>query len=80
MCWARQLSFHLERPMKHLQTHPPLLRSGPGSTLVRKYNEIALALTEYEVVHYKAWLQMVEKAQQCLHVSCPIFCPQGIPE
>ena len=69
MCWARQLSFHLEKPMKHFQAHPTLLKSGPGAALVRKYNHIALALTEYEIVHYKAWLQMVEDAQHCLHVS-----------
>ena len=67
--WARQLSFHLEKPMQRFQKHPPLLKSAPGSVLVRKYNHIALALTEYEIVHYRAWLQMVEQAQNCLHVS-----------
>lgn len=69
MSWARQLSFHLEKPMKCFQKHPPLLESNPGRVLVRKYNQIALALTEYELVHYKAWLQLVEQAQHCLYVS-----------
>ena len=69
MCWARQLSFHLEKPMKHFQNHLPLLKSGPGSALVRKYNHICLTLTEYEIVHYKAWIQLVEQTQSHLHVS-----------
>ena len=69
MCWARQLGFHLEKPMKRFQAHPALLDSGPGHLLVRKYNQIAVALTEYEILHYKAWVQLVEQAQHCLHVS-----------
>lgn len=55
--------------MKRFQAHPPLLKSGPGCVLVRKYNCIALALTQYEIVHYRAWVQLVEQAQHCLHVS-----------
>lgn len=69
MCWAHQLSFHLEKPMKHFQNHPQLLKSSPGSALVRKYNIIARALTEYEIVHYEAWRKLVEQAQDYLHVS-----------
>ena len=69
MYWARQLSFHLERPMHEFQKKPSLLKSGPGSALVRNYNQIALALTEYEIVHYKAWLKLVEHTQHSLHVS-----------
>ena len=72
MCWARQLSFHLEKPMEHFQTKPELLKSGPGSALVHKYNQIALILTEYEVVHYKAWLKLVEQAEHSLNVRLVI--------
>lgn len=55
--------------MKRFQTHPPLLKSGPGCVVVRKYNKIALALTNYEIVHYRTWVQLVEQAQHWLHVS-----------
>lgn len=37
--------------------------------VVRKYNKIALALTNYEIVHYRTWVQLVEQAQHWLHVS-----------
>ena len=70
MCWARQLSFHLEQPMKHFQAKLKLLKSGPGSALVHKYNQLALTLTEYEVVHYKMWLKLVKQTENSLDVSC----------
>ena len=66
--WARQLGHHLEQPIVRLQARPALLDNGPGRAVVRRYNKIALALTEYEIVHYKAWVEMVDKAQQFLHV------------
>ena len=69
MYWARQLSYHLERPMHYIQRNPKVLKSVDGSALVRKYNQIALALTEYEILHYKSWLKVVEHAQYSLHVS-----------
>lgn len=69
MCWARQLSFHLEQLMKHFQAKPKLLKSGPGSALVHKYNQVAFTLTEYEIVHYKMWLKLVEQAERHLNVS-----------
>lgn len=68
VAWARQLGHHLEQPIARLQARPALLDSGPGRAMVRRYNKIALALTEYEIVHYKAWVEMVDKAQQFLHV------------
>ena len=56
--------------MKHFQAKLKLLKSGPGSALVHKYNQLALTLTEYEVVHYKMWLKLVKQTENSLDVSC----------
>ena len=49
-----------------------LLSSAQGRNVVRKYNKVALVLTEYELVLYQAWVSNMETANKSLHVSSPV--------
>lgn len=55
--------------MNYIKDYKDIVQSFPNSKLLfRKYNKTALVLTEYELVHYKAWLKMVDNAQKYLQV------------
>ena len=66
--WARQLYQHLEDPMNIFKLRPALLGSVTGRTVVRKYNKVALALTEYEMILYKAWAEHVTNTNATVQV------------
>lgn len=68
IAWSRQLVRHLEEPMEVLKERDALLHSAQGKAVVRKYNKMALALTEYEILHYQAWVQVLEVGQKNLQV------------
>lgn len=58
--WARQLLRHIEEIMERLKVKKSVLLTAQGKAVVRKYNKMALVLTEYEIVHYQSWLKIVE--------------------
>lgn len=56
--------------MNILMAREGLLQSEQGKAIVRKYNRVALALTEYEIVHYRAWVENIDTVQNILQVCC----------
>ncbi len=69
IAWARQLIYHLEKPMEILKNYNHITKSFPTTKLLyKKYNKTMVVLTEYELVHHKAWLKLVEIGQKSLQV------------
>ena len=75
--WAHQLYKHLEGPIQLLKAKKGLLLSAQGKALVKKYNNMALVLVQYEIVHYQSWVSNIECAHQYLQVGaaeCAYLC------
>jgi len=53
-----------------------LLGTSLGRMVVKKYNRIALVLTEYEILHYRSWVRIIELTQKYLQVSRLRICSQ----
>ena len=66
--WARQLLRHIEQIMDLLKVKSSLLQLTQGKAVVRKYNRMALVLTEYEILHYQSWIKIVEVCQRNIQV------------
>lgn len=66
--WAHQLLKHMEQPMELIKVHDNLLHTPHGKAVVKKYNKMAVTLTEYELVHYHSWIQQVEATCSNLQV------------
>lgn len=67
--WAHQLLKHMEQPMELIKVHKNLLQTPQGKVVVKKYNKVAVLLTEYEIAHYRAWIHLVEDTCNNLQVS-----------
>ena len=73
--WARQLLHHIEQPMDLVKVRRDLLHSCHGKAIVKKYNKMALVLTEYELVHYRSWTSIIEATSNNLQVRGPhVLC------
>ncbi len=46
--------------MDLIKVHKNLLETAHGKTVVKKYNKMAMILTEYEVIHYRSWRQIID--------------------
>jgi len=66
--WARQLLHHLQQPMDMLKVRRELLQTGQGKAVVKKYNKMALVLTEFELVHYQNWTSIIDTTSNNLQV------------
>lgn len=73
IAWSRQLYRHIEQPMELLKVQEFLLGTSQGRSVVRKYNRIALVLTEYEILHYQRWVDIVEIGQKNLQVNSAVI-------
>lgn len=71
--WAHQLLKHMEQPMNLIKVHESLLQTAHGRAVVKKYNKMALVLTEYEIVGYNNWVQVVESTCSNLQVCRPLL-------
>ncbi len=70
IAWARQLIHHLEQPMQILKLYHAIIKSFSSTKLLyKKYNKTMVVLTEYELVHHKAWLKLVETGHKNLQVE-----------
>lgn len=67
--WARQLLRHIEEIMDLLKVKKSLLQTAHGKAVVRKYNKMALVLTEYEILHYQSWIKIVDICHRNIQVS-----------
>lgn len=67
--WSRQLLRHIEEPMEVLKHKQNVLLTTQGKAVVRKYNKVALALTQYEIIYYKSWSKDIDTANKSLQVS-----------
>lgn len=72
--WAHQLLKHMEQPMDLIKVHKNLIQTAHGKLLVKKYNRTAIILTEYELIQYNTWVQVVESTCSNLQVRCVIVC------
>ena len=74
--WARQLLRHIEEIMDLLKLKKSMLLTVQGRAVVKKYNKMALVLTEYEILHYQSWLKIVEICHRNIQVSYsnPLIC------
>lgn len=57
--WARQLFHRIQQPMELFQQHPHVLQTVEARPVIRRYNRVARALLEFEVLYHRAWLQQV---------------------
>lgn len=73
IAWSRQLYRHIEQPMELLKVQEFLLGTSQGRSVVRKYNRIALVLTEFEILHYQRWVDIVEIGQKNLQVNSAVI-------
>ncbi len=55
--------------MELLKARKELLQSTRGKAVVKKYNRIALVLTEYELVHYQSWTSIIDSTSNNLQVK-----------
>lgn len=55
--------------MGQLKVRRNLLDGSQGKAVVRKYNRIALVLTEYEVLHYRGWVKIIEAGKRNMQVG-----------
>ncbi len=55
--------------MNILKLRPSLLASVAGRPIVRKYNKVALGLTEYEMILYRAWAEHVTNTNTTIQVE-----------
>ena len=60
---------HLEEPMDLLKKRgDSLLQTSSGKAVVRRYNKMALALMEYEILHYQGWVKIIEVGRRNVQV------------
>jgi dynein heavy chain len=67
--WARQLLRRIEEPMAVFQEYPQILQIPSAKKVIRKYNQLARVLLEFEVLYHQAWLKQVDIATHGIHVT-----------
>ena len=55
--------------MDLLKVKKSLLLTAHGKAVVRKYNKMALVLTEYEILHYQSWVKIVNVCHRNVQVA-----------
>ena len=55
--------------MDLLKVKSSLLVSKEGKPVVRKYNKMAVVLTEYEILHYQSWLKIIDACHKNIQVN-----------
>lgn len=65
--WARQLFHRVQQPMQLFQQHPAVLQTAEAKPVIHRYNRVAKALLEFEVLYHRAWLQQVSLYLYALH-------------
>ena len=59
--------------MNLIKQHKSLLQTAHGKAVVKKYNKVAIMLTEYELLHYRGWVKVIEITCRNLQVSSTCF-------
>ncbi len=54
--------------MDLIKCHKSLLQTAHGKAVVKKYNKVAIMLTEYELLHYRGWVKVIESICRDLQV------------
>uniref|UniRef100_H2ZG63 Uncharacterized protein n=1 Tax=Ciona savignyi TaxID=51511 RepID=H2ZG63_CIOSA len=73
--WSRQLYTHLEISMLALARNKDLIKTTEARKVVRNYNKVAAALTEYEILFHRAWYRGVENIMHGLRASILVRHP-----
>nr|XP_018669928.1 dynein heavy chain 5, axonemal-like isoform X1 [Ciona intestinalis]XP_026692815.1 dynein heavy chain 5, axonemal-like isoform X1 [Ciona intestinalis] len=74
--WSRQLYTHLEISMLALARNKDLMRTPEARKVVKNYNKVAAALTEYEILFHRAWARGVEGIMSGLKASILVRHPE----
>ncbi|XP_013770736.1 LOW QUALITY PROTEIN: dynein heavy chain 5, axonemal-like [Pundamilia nyererei] len=64
--WSRQLFRKVEAPMLILKKKLDFLKGPEMTKVIRSYNQLAVVLLQYEVLHLQGWSQAAESAPRCL--------------
>ena len=75
--WVRQLLKLLELPMQKLRGSGTLVASPKAKVVIKKYNRIAKALVDYEVLWEQAWCSVCHSAKQSLNMTLLTFHPES---
>jgi len=73
--WVRHLLKMIEVPMTKFRQHAALMISRDSKAIIKKYNQIAQAFVEYEVLWEKAWQQVVHAARVSMNASVLVVHP-----
>ena len=77
--WARQLLTRVEEPMQRFLSNKAILSGRESRHIVRKYNKVALTLTEFETLWYQAWCKSIDSSRAGLNATLIVRHPE-IPD
>ena len=67
--WERQLMIHMENTIGPLRNKPNVIATPTGKQMTKRFNAMAKILVEYELVHHRGWVEMVEVARGSLNAT-----------
>ena len=67
--WERQLMIHMENTIGPLRNKPDIIATPTGKQMTKRFNTMAKILVEYELVHHRGWVEMVEVAHGSLNAT-----------
>ncbi len=73
--WARQMLSRVEEPMQMFLRNKGMLAAKESKNIVKKYNKIALTLTEYETLWVMAWSKSIESSRAGLNATLIVRHP-----
>lgn len=77
--WARQLLTRVEEPMQRFQSNKAILSGQESRHIVKKYNKVAMVLTEFETLWFQAWCKSIESSRAGLNATLIVRHPE-IPD
>lgn len=75
--WVRHTLKMIEVPMQKFRNQAALMISKESKTIVKKYNRIAQAFVQYEVVWERAWGAAIEVARESMSAPLLVRHPDG---
>ena len=60
---------HMENTIGPLRNKPDIIATPTGKQMTKRFNAMAKVLVEYELVHHRGWVEMVEVAHGSLNAT-----------